>query len=118
MTDIEVARAAILDLGSEDYYHLGDAAVYLPTIAEDRRADVAREAMRELLNEGLVRLYLGVFATKDLKVLPLEQALRVLDDASAWDAEATYPKAYCFLNTHAGDAVSRRAGTGPNSSLH
>ena len=31
MTRIDEGRAAILDLGSEDYYHLADAAAYLPT---------------------------------------------------------------------------------------
>ncbi len=45
MDYIEVARRAILDLGSEDYYHLADAAAYLPSVPVQLRRAVAREAM-------------------------------------------------------------------------
>lgn len=107
MTDIDVGKIAILDLGSEDYYHLADAAAYLPTVAPERRVEVARAAMRELLREGLVQLVLGEFATSEFRVVPLAEALRVVDDARAWDVEAYHPTIYAFLNTEAGDAVYR-----------
>jgi hypothetical protein len=107
MTDIDVGRAAILDLGFEDYYHLGDAATYLPTIAADRRADVAREAMRQLLTEGLVELYFGKMASNDVAIVPLSHALKVLDDPRAWDG-THHPNSYCFANTDAGGAAYLR----------
>ena len=107
MTDIDVGKIAILDLGSEDYYHLADAAAYLPTIAPERRAEVARVAMRELLRDGLVQLVFGEFATNAFQEVPLAEALRVIDDPGAWDVEAYHPKTYAFLNTDAGDAVYR-----------
>ena len=107
MTDIEVGKNAILDLGSEDYYHLAEAATYLPTIAPERRAEVARAAMRDLLRDGLVQLVFGEFATNAFLVVPLAEALRVMNDPRAWDVAAYYPKTYAFLNTDAGDAVYR-----------
>lgn len=107
MTHIDAARAAILDLGSEDYYHLADAAVYLPTVPPDERASVAREAMRQLLVEGLVEVSFGHFATNAMSVLPMAEALRVIDDPRAWDPEAFHPNSHCFANTDAGDAVYR-----------
>ena len=107
MTHIDAGRAAILDLGSEDYYYLAEAAAYLPTVPTDERASVAREAMRQLLCEGLVELFFGDFATNAMTVLPQAEALRAIDDPKAWDVEAFYPNSYCFLNTDAGDAVYR-----------
>src|SRR5262245_16007424 len=106
MTDIDVGRAAILDLGSEDYYFLGDAAVYLPSVAADRRSEVARDAMRQLLSEGRVRLYFGKLATNDVDPVPLGEALRAIDDPRAWDY-TFHPNLYCVANTEAGDAVYR-----------
>ena len=107
MTDIDAARRTILDLGSEDYYDLADAAAYLPSVAQDQKAAVAREAMRQLLREGLVQVYFGRMATNEVEALALEAALLVLDDPHAWDVEHFYPNAYCFANTDAGDAVYR-----------
>ena len=114
MTNIEAGRAAILDLGSEDYYHLADAAAYLPTVPPDERASVARDAMRQLLREGLVELCFGDLATNNMTVLPVAEALRVVDDPHAWDVEHYYPNSYCFLNTDAGDAAYR-SGVRPPS---
>lgn len=108
MTDIDDCRRAILDLGSEDYYHLADAAVYLPTISPARRLEVAREAMRQLLNEGLVGLYFGRMATNEVDPVPLVRALEVIEDSSAWNGEHTEPDVYCFANTDAGDDEYRR----------
>ena len=105
MTEIDIARAAILDLGSEDYYHLADAAVYLPSIPADQRAAVAREAMRQLLSERLVELHFGEFAQNKFVIVPLQEALRIIDEAQAWDPETSNPNVYCFVNTDAGDAV-------------
>ena len=115
MTHIEAGRAAILDLGSEDYYHLADAAVYLPTVPPEERAPVAHAAMRQLLQEGLVELFFGHFATNAMSALPLTEALRVIDDPKAWDPEAFHPNSYCFSNTDAGDAVYRAKATPPSS---
>ena len=115
MTDIDAARRAILDLGSEDYYHLADAAVYLPSVAPEQRGVAAREAMRQLLREGLVQIYFGRMASNDVTAVPLEAALREIEDPHAWDAEHYYPDGYCFANTDAGDAVYRgeaRHGSG------
>ena len=107
MTTIREGRSAILDLGSEDYYHLADAAAYLPGVPAEQRRTVAREALRQLLTEGLVELYFGRMATNEMAVLPMDEALRVIEDPDAWDVERYHPEAYCFLNTAAGDAVYR-----------
>jgi hypothetical protein len=108
MTDIDDCRRAILDLGSEDYYHLADAATYLPTIAPARRVEVAREAMRQLLREGLVGLYYGRMATNDVDAVPLIRALEVIQDSTAWNSENTETGVFCFANTDAGDVEYRR----------
>jgi hypothetical protein len=108
MTDIDDCRRAILDLGSEDYYHLADAATYLPNISPARRVELAREAMRQLLHEGLVQIYFGRLATNEVDSVPLMKALVVIQDSTAWNAE--YPEAgtYSFANTDAGDDEYRR----------
>jgi hypothetical protein len=109
MSDIDVARAAILDLGCEDYYHLADAATYLPSVAAEKRLDVAREAIRQLLSEGLIELHFGQFATNSFAVVPVNEALEVINDPRAWDVEAFHPNSYCFLNTDGGDRVYYRS---------
>ena len=105
MLDLDAGRAAILDLGSEDYYHLADAAVYLPTVPLEERRGVARAAMRQLLGEGLVQLFFGDLARNVVTAVPVDEALVVIEDPQAWDPEHYYPNSYCFLNTDAGDAV-------------
>jgi hypothetical protein len=64
MDYVAIARHAILDLGSEDYYHLADAAAYLPSVPAHQRHAVAREALLQLVDEGLVQLFFGRLATK------------------------------------------------------
>jgi hypothetical protein len=108
MTDIDDCRKAILDLGSEDYYHLADAGTYLPTISPGRRVEVAREAMRQLLREGLVRLYFGRMATNAVDPVSLIKALEVIEDSTAWNSEHTGAEVYCFANTDAEDDEYRR----------
>ena len=105
-----------MDLGSEDYYYLGDAAAYVPSVPAERRAGVAREAMRQLLREGLVQLYFGNLATNKVVPLPLDEALRAVDDPRAWDG-TLHPNGYCFANTAAGDAVYRGEAR-PGSARH
>ena len=108
MDYIASARAAILDLGSEDYYHLGDAAAYLPTVPADQRESAAREAMLQLVEEGLVDLFFGRMATNDVVRVPLDQVPALLNNPRSWDPEADLNhQSYCFLNTDRGDAVYR-----------
>jgi hypothetical protein len=58
MDYIAAARHAIPDLGSEDYYHLADGTAYLPTVPAEHRHTVAREAMLQLVEQGVRRTLL------------------------------------------------------------
>ena len=114
MNEIAVARHAILDLGSEDYYHLGDAAAYLSTVPEDRRRDVAKDALLALIQEGYVQLYFGRMATNDVAPVRLQDVVRVLDDAGAWELHGN--EVYCFANTPQGDELYMSGRTIPSDS--
>ena len=86
---IAAARHAILDLGSEDYYHLADATAYLPTVPAEHRHTVAREAMLQLVEQGFVELFFGELATNDMTPVPPAQVRAVLNNPSAWTGETT-----------------------------
>jgi len=108
MDHIETARNSILELGAEDYWHLADAAVYLPTVPEPIRQAIARDAMVQLLEEGLVELFYGQFATNEMTLVPRELAREVLNDPSAWIGEKDAKgHIYAFINTDRGDALHR-----------
>jgi hypothetical protein len=112
MDYLAIARHAILDLGSEDYYHLADAAAYLPTVPEQLRKPVAREAMLQLVDEGLVELFHGQLATNDMSPVPRDRVLAVLDDPSAWAGERDSDgRAYGFANTDRGDELCYSGAT-------
>jgi hypothetical protein len=106
MDHIAAARHAILDLGSEDYYHLADAAAYLPTVPEAERHAVAREAMLQLVEEGLVAIYFGTHALNEVTRVAEDQVSRVLNNPRSWDPLADVNgRSYSFANTDRGDAV-------------
>jgi hypothetical protein len=113
MDDVAAARHAILDLGSEDYYHLADAAVYLPTVPAEHRHAAAREAMSQLVEEGFVQLFFGRLATNEMSPVPQDQVPAVLNDSSAWTGETDASgRAYAFLNTDRGDKLYQGGETG------
>jgi hypothetical protein len=112
MDHIDVARRAILDLGSEDYYHLGDAETYLPSVPLAQRHAVAREALSQLIQEGLVQLFFGRMATNDVAPVARDRVAAILDDPNAWEPEADLDhQSFCFTNTPLGDSVYQRGRT-------
>jgi hypothetical protein len=112
MDHLTTARQVILEFGSEDYYHLADAAAYLDSVPADERQALAREAMLQLLEEGLVQLFFGRLATNDVTPVPLEAARAILNTPGAWDPEQDVNhQSYAFANTDRGDAVYRSGST-------
>jgi len=106
MDHIATARQAILDLGSEDYYHIADAAAYLPAVQPEERRDVARQALLELLEEGLIQVFFGRFATNEMSAVPTDQVPAILNNPAAWDPAADVDdQCYCFANTDRGDTA-------------
>jgi hypothetical protein len=109
MTHIDLARHAILDLGSEDYYHLGDAAANLASLPADQRREIARQAMLQLVEEGKVQLFFGRMATNEVKSLNPKQALIAVNDPTSWNLHGS--DVYCFANTSDGDAAYQSGNT-------
>jgi hypothetical protein len=107
MDHIATARQAILELGSEDYWHLCDAAVYLPSVPVEQRQAVAREALLQLVTEGLVEIAYGHFATNAVKTVPREEVAAVLNNPDAWRSLDLGDQSYVFVNTDRGDEAYR-----------
>ena len=102
------ARYAILALGAEDLWHLGNADTYLPTIPPELRHTTAHQALLELIAEGLVELRFGRMATNSVTTVPLERVATILQDPDAWDpTKDVGHQGYCFINTEAGDEAYR-----------
>ena len=113
MDYLAAVRHVILELGSEDYYHLADAAAYLPMVPADQRHAAAREAMLQLVEEGLVGIYYGRHANNDVTAVTADRAREVLNNPRAWDPESDVNGlSHCFLNTDRGDAVYFSGRTG------
>ncbi len=106
MDYVAIARHAILDLGSEDYYHLADAAAYLPALPKEQRLAAARDAMLQLVAEGLVEIAFGRLATNEVSPVPMARVAAVLHSRDAWNPEADVDnQSYVFTNTDRGNAM-------------
>jgi hypothetical protein len=106
MDKLSAARYAIIEFGSEDYYGLYDAIPDLPNTPVEERIAVAREALRALVQEGLVVLCVGTWEANAFTVIPPEGVDSVLDDPTSWKvSDELGGPVYVFTNTERGDAA-------------
>jgi hypothetical protein len=102
----------ILEMGSEDYYGLYDAPVYLPDTPREQAITTARDVIRSLVREGLVDICIGTWRANDFTPVPADRLDAILDDPSSWEATGGIDSpVYVFANTPLGDSVYERGET-------
>jgi hypothetical protein len=70
---------------------------------------LAERALRELLDEGLIRLYRGTWADGDQREVPTDEEERVLREYDSWVPPNDRPTAFVLAT----DAGSSAAGLPP-----
>jgi hypothetical protein len=93
--DLESLRREILEDGEEDYYGLYEIIWSLntkyPDVDRQKKVESARNVFLPLVRDGRVSLFESIWASSDYKPLSQADALRELENDSAWSDPTEKP---------------------------
>ncbi len=112
MVDASVIRSEALMMGAEDYYGLYDLLLSLPAPDDPATLRAAVSALGQMVQEGLVALYLTQWTGNRFDPIPAARTQAILADPASWKAPEPGSRSECvaFTNTDRGDRLYASKG--------